>query len=464
MELKEFKIIDDVNETIENVIEKTYQAFAEDDDGELPFEISFAMPDKSFSPGSLTVNFYLYDIKEDVELRSNEPLLERRADGTTARKLAPARIKLSYLVTAWSPAPEGPSVSQTREEHKLLSKILWILMRFPKIPEEMLAGDLIGQAPLLPTTVVLPNGLKNTTEFWGTFEDRPVKPALEYSVTFSLDHHDPIAGRMVFAKLSEYGQMTSVFRYEIRPPIGIVDHPNSTPLTLMKIEKIPVLNLLKEAVKGTSNIRVGDVSDLTEDDALMMIDGEKTEFVEIKEFVSAVEMKLKQPILFDHAKNTELKKITSAVGSIQVKLAAVASMKSTVLRVTGPDVRNVKIGSAVKINTPNQAEYCQVTEISGPEKGLDAGSDSIIQVGGMVTNQVGAAIAGAEIILLNAVSKPIQRTVSNAMGQFKFINLSRGKYTFKVDAEAQGYDIKEVTIDDIAAADFDQFIFKLETT
>ena len=126
-------------------------------------DISFVTPDREWS-GSIskpTINFYLYDIREDTRLRSNEPLIERRSDGSVIKKRPPARIQLFYCVTGWSPAQEDALGTKTREEHKQLSKALVALIKYPTIPPGVLSGDLIGQEPPLPTTVVLPDGMEN---------------------------------------------------------------------------------------------------------------------------------------------------------------------------------------------------------------------------------------------------------------------------------------------------------------
>ena len=70
----------------------------------------------------------LYEINEDRELRSVAPILQRKSDGTIDKELPPARIKLSYCITAWSAAPQTPDVGPNTpeqgpqlEEHMLLS-------------------------------------------------------------------------------------------------------------------------------------------------------------------------------------------------------------------------------------------------------------------------------------------------------------------------------------------------------
>lgn len=455
----EFTIIDDVNTVITNLLKKECG-------DPLPFNLSFAMPDKNFSPpdgNKITANFYLYDIDENVELRSNEPIIEKYADGTTSSKQPPMRIKLAYLITTWSPvAKPGWEGDSVRDEHILMSEILLALVKYHKIPDEFLANNLIGQEPPMKVRVFSPNGYKNPAEFWSSFEGRPVRPALEYNITFSLDYHKAISGKMVLAKLSEYGSMTRVFRLTIRPPIRSEtpsDHSKDTPLAKMKIEAAPTVNLDAAANQGDTTLTVTDSSGLSVNDVLIIVDGKKTEFSQIEEIHSANEIKVTKDLLFDHNDGTELKLLSVAPNNFEVKLASVASAKINILRVTGPDVQKLNIGDVIKINNPNKIEFCQITEISGPETGLNSGTDSFVQIGGLVTNMAGAPITGADVSVLDSNSVLVNKKISDAEGRFNFVNLNKGEYRFNI--EAQGYSPMVRIIADITSAQFYDLIFKL---
>jgi hypothetical protein len=76
-------------------------------------DIKFETPTKEWvmAVSKPTVNLFLYDLRENHELRSNEHYLSRNgARGIETR--APARIDLTYLITAWT--------SDVSDEHKLL--------------------------------------------------------------------------------------------------------------------------------------------------------------------------------------------------------------------------------------------------------------------------------------------------------------------------------------------------------
>lgn len=149
--------------------------------------ISFATPDDQFSPGDegkLAVNLFLYDVRENNELRSNEWEV-RRKENVVCREPPSIRIDCSYLVTAWSSADER---YRPKEEHRVLSEVMKILLRYPTIPEEVLKGSLKDQAPPLPATALQPGRLQSLGEFWQALGGKP-KAAFDYTVTISVQPH-----------------------------------------------------------------------------------------------------------------------------------------------------------------------------------------------------------------------------------------------------------------------------------
>ena len=147
-------------------------------------DISFDLPDADWRGGldTLTVNCYLYDIRENVELRTVEPPVQRSADGTRAiRRRAPVRIDCAYCITAWSPATN----ESVLEEHRLLGQILRVLLLHPTIPADVLQGSLVDQIPPYPTIIAAPDGVKNQPEFWGAL-DQQLKPSLNYVLTLAV--------------------------------------------------------------------------------------------------------------------------------------------------------------------------------------------------------------------------------------------------------------------------------------
>jgi Pvc16 N-terminal domain len=152
--------------------------------------ISFAAPDNQFPPTSVNlpaISFFLYDVREDAGLRNNQWEDERQPNGMITRKRPPVRVTCSYLITAW---PSASAPNPTQDEHRLLGALMRVLLRHRRIPATYLRGELIGQAPPVPTRIIADNQLHSLGEFWQALGGKP-KATLHYSVTLSVDVFDP---------------------------------------------------------------------------------------------------------------------------------------------------------------------------------------------------------------------------------------------------------------------------------
>ncbi len=173
-------MIDDLDKAIKELLERELQP-----DLAAQIGISFAAPDSDFPPQGLSrpaVDLFLYDVRENVELRSPGWIIEHRNDGTTLKKQKPVRVDCSYLVTAWA-SPN--SNSEAYDEHHLLSQVMKVLLRHPTIPEAVLPDSLKGQEPPLPATTLQPGRLQSVSEFWQALGGKP-KAALNYTVTIAM--------------------------------------------------------------------------------------------------------------------------------------------------------------------------------------------------------------------------------------------------------------------------------------
>ena len=133
--------------------------------------ISFETPDADFPSGGATlpaIDLFLYDVRENTELRSNEWVVERTASDELLRHAPPTRVACSYLITTW-----GSDTSPARDEHRLLSEVLKVLVRFPTMPPELLNGELAGQSPAISLARLGPGPLESMTALWQTLGAKP---------------------------------------------------------------------------------------------------------------------------------------------------------------------------------------------------------------------------------------------------------------------------------------------------
>jgi hypothetical protein len=184
-------MIDDLDRTIADLL-KTQLASGLADQ----VAISFSPPDSEFPPATVTlpaIDLFLYDIRENMELRS-EPWRHERTSGGVTRRHASVRIDCSYLVTAW--ANQG-STTPAYDEHRLLSEVMFVLLRYPVLPRALLLGDLrTNDAEPLPTATLQPGRLQSPAEFWQAIGGKP-KASLNYLVTIAAPAGQVVEGESV---------------------------------------------------------------------------------------------------------------------------------------------------------------------------------------------------------------------------------------------------------------------------
>ena len=144
-------------------------------------EVAFDAPTKDWSArrNTPTVDFYLYDIREDLHRREVAWEEVRDAAGrVTDRRPPPRYFKLSYLVTAWTQRPE--------DEHRLLSTLLASFIRNESIPQDLLAGALTNaDLPVYLTIALPPPSDRSLSDVW-TALGGELKPSLDLVVTAPL--------------------------------------------------------------------------------------------------------------------------------------------------------------------------------------------------------------------------------------------------------------------------------------
>ena len=152
--------------------------------------ISFATPDTSFplsSPKLPAINLFLYNIQENRELRNNEWLIERKG-ATITKQRPPVRVDCSYLITVW---PSENVRYPTEQEHQILGEVMRVLLRYRKLPAEILQGDLKGQEPPLRGKILQSSQLQSLGEIWQAMGGKP-RAILHYTVTISVQVDEPV--------------------------------------------------------------------------------------------------------------------------------------------------------------------------------------------------------------------------------------------------------------------------------
>jgi hypothetical protein len=142
--------------------------------------IVFDRPTEPFNPTQTTVDLFLYEIRENHELRA-DPRGQPPGGGARTGAPAPMSLACSYLVTAWPVG--GPELAL--QEQNLLGEALQVLTGYPIIPAAFLRGSLVDQQPLPQMLVLHPDALKNTSEFWTALGNK-LRPSLSVTVTIAV--------------------------------------------------------------------------------------------------------------------------------------------------------------------------------------------------------------------------------------------------------------------------------------
>lgn len=192
-------MIRDLSLTLKNILE----------DPHLPeplhtARIVFDHPAEPFAPTQTTVDVFLYDIRENLELRSTEPIIARN-NGQATMARSPKRVACSYLITAWPVGGEEPAL----QEHRILSQVLMALSQYPTIPASFLQGSLVGQEPPLPMVTAQPDGLKDPHEFWAAIGNH-LRPSITVTVTIAMQPFTPVTVPLVTTEAVYVGVRTSL--------------------------------------------------------------------------------------------------------------------------------------------------------------------------------------------------------------------------------------------------------------
>jgi hypothetical protein len=192
-------MLDDLDETIRQLL------IAETPIKNGEIEVSFDQPKREWSArlNKPTLNLFLYDVRENNVLRQHqwERLPGNGSDGKAHLKRSPFRVDCTYMLTAWASVPE--------DEHRLLTRCLLALFRFPILPEDRLVGSLRNPPFDIQATLASHDKLTNPAEVWASL-DNEIRPSASYQITLALDPWKEVTGPIVRTRTLRTGQATAL--------------------------------------------------------------------------------------------------------------------------------------------------------------------------------------------------------------------------------------------------------------
>jgi hypothetical protein len=172
-------------------------------------DIEFDRPKREWSArlSRPTINLFLYNLHENQKLRQAQPLWQNitNPDGTVTQKRRPVRMDLHYMITVWATEPE--------DEHRLLARTVMALFRHPHLPEDVLPTSLQNQPRKIELMAAQPNALQNPVDIW-TVLDNELGPAIDLTVTMSLDPYTPVTTPLVIQREIRFAQDVERARLE----------------------------------------------------------------------------------------------------------------------------------------------------------------------------------------------------------------------------------------------------------
>jgi hypothetical protein len=197
-------MITDLDETIRQLLKE-----------ELPIknneiEVSFDQPKRENSAKwtKPTVNLFLYDLRENNVLRQHQweqVANGRRGDNLSHLKRSPMRVDCFYMLTTWA--------ADLEDEHRLLTRCLLALFRFPVLPGDRLVGSLRNPPYDIQARLASHDKLTNPAEVWSAL-DNEMRPSISYVVTLALDPWTEVTGPIVRTFTLRSGQSSTLPRYQ----------------------------------------------------------------------------------------------------------------------------------------------------------------------------------------------------------------------------------------------------------
>jgi hypothetical protein len=192
----------DLDDTLQRLLSDPVMAASFND--LLNAEVSFETPDRNYAPSQATLNLFLYEVKENRELRDNT--LTTTNDPTDGFRLRrpPIRLDCAYLATTWS---MHNGAARVAEEHTLLGQAMRWLSRFSVIPGVYLQGSLVNQAYPPPIHVAQADPNRDAADFWTAMGIAP-RTAFYLLATITMDLDIEVEIPLVTTTIARYRQGT----------------------------------------------------------------------------------------------------------------------------------------------------------------------------------------------------------------------------------------------------------------
>jgi hypothetical protein len=186
-------------------------------------DIAFDLPKREWSArlNRPTLNVFLHDVKENVEMRHVQARYQDNGRSVASRQQPPLRMDMHYMVTAWATEPE--------DEHRLLSRALMALYRTSYLPEDILPEGLRDQGTPIYLKVAQYDSILRPSDIW-TVLDNELRPAISCMVTLAINPFQPFTVPLVRTRELRFARLENL-SYRKQPVSTLSIKPPRPPLS-----------------------------------------------------------------------------------------------------------------------------------------------------------------------------------------------------------------------------------------
>ncbi len=186
-------------DTVHNTIKELLYSKGHVDPLEVAIEFNPPTKDWVNARTMPTINFFLYDLEENTELRMSDYEMvssrDARGMGSATRRVPARRFDLHYMVSAIS--------SVIDDEHSLLWRAMVTLLKNPDIPEELLPEAVKKLELPIKGRVSQPDDGPRPMDLWSTLESAP-RPSLLYVMTVPVDLETGFESPLILTRSVRY--------------------------------------------------------------------------------------------------------------------------------------------------------------------------------------------------------------------------------------------------------------------
>jgi len=361
-----------------NTVNKALIAYFADHITVSESEIGFQKPKKDWVDGTATasipkMSIYLFDIRENLELRSNEWQPENH-DTSIKQKKPDARIDLFYMITFYS-TQESTEAKNLEKEHRWISETLSVIYNNAYIPKEYfyddVSGEILSGIPKIPAIPIRPKflGEDGGLQIWSAL-DQYLMPVIYLKVTIPISLAKYLEDAQVLTKIFKFGipDQKNYYILNIQPPVDSLVCSDSQHCLLSKIEITSNLNYLDEdAEANTNQIILINRENIHTNDYIVLRDGGHSELclvTNVDNHDNRSNFTLQSALKYTHTKGREIQsaKVETPEELIDIHLLEDVRSGSSQFKLIGEDIGKIKNGDLVSLkNNSGTAEYFFIT-------------------------------------------------------------------------------------------------------